>query len=238
MTGTHRAVNQARPSWKATADKTSAGSIWVQRIGMTLLGLALLAEFVALLYYLFLNRMSEVHFVSLRISDYGQLHAPPIAFAAEDHQALEEAAPQPHDVFFHAIDDTESENSLARLQETCGTVSAGSVLVVYLTAHGISDDNQPWLLASNYAPTVGRAPPGRIALKDVLATLLKAPARQKLLVLDTGRLEQDAAQGMLVNEFPLLVEQEVKALQPGKQSLYVMLPAQFLETSQVSPREQ
>lgn len=205
---------------------------------MTLLSFGLLALFVWLMVYFFLQRTPDVHFVLLRISDYGQFDAPPIPFAAQDHAALLAAVPEPKSEFAHTIDDTESDNSLARLGEACEKVPRGAVLVVCITAHGVSADGKAYLLASNYDPDAGPQPRGRIAVSDLLKTLSGAPARQIVLVLDAGRLDQDLTQGMIVNEFPRLVEAEVKALRSPEKSLYVMLASSYLEQSQVSFREQ
>jgi hypothetical protein len=82
------------------------------------------------------------------------------------------------------------------------------VLVVYVSAHGVSEDGTPYFLCRDYDLQAPRR--ARYSLAQLLQEVSSCPARTKLLVLDTGWISSDPLLGMLVNEFPRLVIEQVR----------------------------
>ena len=89
------------------------------------------------------------------------------------------------------------------------------VLLVYLTGIGISHNQKAYIVCreSDLARHVDDAPAeGCLELTTLLKDVSKAagPDVKKLVILDLGRLATDPRRGLLVNEFPELVEKEVQ----------------------------
>ena len=104
------------------------------------------------------------------------------------------------------------------------------------------DGPAAWLLCSDFsvlrdttdtAPAKAGtpAPAGRYRLRDLLGQIKQCPAKSKLLVLDTGYLNYDPRMGLFVNEFPRLLEEDVKAV--NDPDLWVPCSCRPLESSHV-----
>ena len=102
-------------------------------------------------------------------------------------------------------------------------------LILYLRVYGVSDDGKAWVLCSDYL----RSPQGgRCSLADLLGQIQQSPARKKLVILDAGDLACDPRLGLFVNEFPQLLDEEVRRVNdPG---LWVLASNRPLEVSRVS----
>ena len=110
-------------------------------------------------------------------------------------------------------------------------------VVVYLAARGVSDpDGTAWLLCSGYerAPAQSQGGPaaGRYSLRALLAEVKKRQAPLKLLILDVSYALSDPRAGMMINEFPALVEEEVKKIDDD--TLWVLTNSQSLEVEHFS----
>jgi hypothetical protein len=177
-----------------------------------------------------------VHLVGTTGGEYETLHVPPIAFAAEDLAAFE-----PLGRVLATADDHSGPGILASLN-TAGDMAAlrqrlveisnspSDVLIVYVNAHGVSEDGTAYLLCKNFAPE--SAASGRYRFADLLQTLQATPAATKLLILDAGRLDDDPRLGLFVNEFARLAQQDVQRTRDP--SLWVMSANSVLEQSHVS----
>ena len=110
------------------------------------------------------------------------------------------------------------------------TPDGSGVMMIYVDAHGVSDDGVPYLLCRNFDPANPAA--GRYPLRDVLAQFSGSSASVKLLILDAGRIPCDPRLGMLVNEFPRLLEREVA--RTGDPKLWVLSSNAEFQRSHVS----
>ncbi len=98
-------------------------------------------------------------------------------------------------------------------------------LIVYVSAHGISQNGRAYLLGRDFDAQDPDS--ARYHLDELLAQLQRAQAPLKLLVLDAGWMVSDVRLGMVVNEFPILAAQRVAQLQDP--NIWVLLshsPAQ------------
>jgi len=110
-------------------------------------------------------------------------------------------------------------------------------VVVYLAARGVSDaDGAAWLLCSGYQRAAARPQggpvEGRCSLRELLAASKKRQAPLKLLILDVSYAISDPGAGMMINEFPALVDEEVKRIDDDK--LWVLTNSQPLEVEHFS----
>jgi hypothetical protein len=162
------------------------------------------------------------------VSSWGtdRLAAAPIAFEAEDAELLKTLAS------FETSPDGAAarEGDLAGVRSRLAEISAGDddVLLLYLSAHGYGEDGRAYLGAGDVAWERGSS----IEVGELLDGVDASRAGLKLLVLDVGRVESDLRRGMLVNEFPRLVEQELR--QREDRNLWVLLASGPLERSHVN----
>jgi hypothetical protein len=168
--------------------------------------------------------------------DYHPLRAPPADYAQEDSDAFEQLAPvlykhgpEPGPVLLSNMRSAAAMHGLSAELADATPTGAG-VLVVYVDAHEVSDGGTAYLLCRNFDPANPTA--GRYRLSELLRQVGESPAAIKLLILDLGRIESDPRMGMLVNEFPRLLEQQVHAT--GDDSLWVLSSNAILERSHVS----
>lgn len=120
---------------------------------------------------------------------------------------------------------------LRRLQKTLDDMTAeqSDVLVVYLTARTTVDDEDVWF-EFNVKP--GILDEGQSRLDEILHQLSRSEAAVKLLIVDAGRFERDPTLGIVVNEFPRLLERAVATT--GDASLWVLSSNRALEVSHIS----
>ena len=196
------------------------------RVVLSLVCLGLVLLFVWLIVqWIFLP---TVHFAYLPVVDYDVLAAPPVRFVREDVQAFAGVTPHRAAVELGDLQTSDAMPTLTRRLEACQTAGKDT-LVLYVAGHGIAEDGTAYLLCSDF---LRRDAPGRYPLGDLLTELEAFPADLKLLILDAGRLPYDARLGVLVNEFPRLLEDALKQHQDPR--LWVLSANCVLETSHVS----
>jgi hypothetical protein len=199
---------QSRPKVESTGVK------YVRRLILTLL----VAAAAGALVYLLLSSPAEIHFAVLPVSESDVLTLPPIPYAREGAEALKEFELRPPVVDLQDIQTAGGIRTLAgKLREG---LHKTDTLIVYLTGNCVSDVGPDgpvaWLLCSDFAVSrdvggVESKPPGRYRLRDVLMQMKQCPAKSKLLVLDSGYLNYDPRLSLFVNEFPRLLEEDVRA---------------------------
>lgn len=231
MTKDSAAAPQRR-SWKQP-HSTAHRKVEVQRtkrVLVTLFGLIALAGFILLLIYWFWPQ-ARLRVIALSAQDYDPLEAPPIPYAAEDVGALQALDPQ----LKASFDENAVADRIAALGDLLqSTAEKKDNLLVYISAHGIhksdgADGASARLLLSDSEYRHNR---GWVPLKQVLEAVSRSRAGTKLLVVDWGQLETDPRMGVLVNEFPLRLEEEVKNIQDP--NLWVLTSHSLLERSHVS----
>jgi len=203
----------------------------MRRAVMSLLGMFLAGALAWLLWWWIF--LPAVHFASLPIVDFDVLAAAPVCFAGEDVDAFTHLARnRPGAV----LRDLQTSRSIATLANRLQGIAPGrrDTLVLYLRGHNVSADGKAWVLCSDYLRS-GQA--GRYPLGDLLRQLAECPAAKKLLIIDAGDLAGDPRLGMLVNEFPQLLEDEVRLVNdPGLWILASHRPLEAAHTSQSARR--
>jgi len=154
----------------------------------------------------------------------------PIPFAGEDAQGLVEwSGSNLVKVSRGGSAEALSSFFASDLPGAVGT-GAGQSMLVSLAAYGMSDNGTPFLLASDFRDPDSAA--GRVPLRSLLESLKALPTEWKVLILDAGPLPRDPRLGLLVNEFPRLLAEEVAAT--GDPKLWVLASYGPLETSNAS----
>ena len=230
-----RQVRETRTQSRPKAEST--GVKYVRRIVLTLL----LAGLAAALAWLLLRGPggpAGVRFAVVPVSGGGVLTVPAVPFAKEDSDALQQLDIRPPVLDLADIQTVRGIDTLAgKLREG---LQKSDTLVVYLTGNCISDAGPDgpaaWLLCSDFAlgremAGAGSIPTGRYRLRDVLGQIKQCPAKRKLLLLDTGYLNYDPRLGLFVNEFPRLLEEDVRAV--NDPDLWVLCSCRPLESSHV-----
>lgn len=179
------------------------------------------------------RRPPTLKIACLSVAEYEAPDLPPVFYTYEDLDGLKAKVPGEF-IENPAWQDSDS----AHIRDFAGAVSemadGRSHLLIYVKAHGISRDRDAYLIGSDYGIDKHTA---RVPIEELLDAAAKGPARLKLLVLDTGHLESEPRVGMLVNEFPALVEQHLTTLDENS-NLWVLLSNSFLERSHVSVPDQ
>ena len=155
----------------------------------------------------------------------------PIPFCDEDAEAFASLAPGT-DVRKEDSDRADTISNLWDQRKEEGG-RRNDPVIVYLAARGVSDaDGTAWLLCSGYERVAAGAKAacaeGRYSLHDLLAAAKNRRAPLKLLILDVSYALSDPARGMMINEFPALVEEEVKKID-NDDKLWVLTNSQSLE---------
>jgi hypothetical protein len=223
-----RAWNSAGP----TAGGRLARRLW--RGGFVLL-LGLLFAWLCLLLFQPL-RHPHTHLACLSGGDYRLLHAAPIAFAAEDIDALApleavlytDATRSGPLVFGHLREQARMQALGIDLEQLL--MGDQEVLLIHVTAHGISDQGTAYLLCRDFDSSGTQA--GRYRVDDMLQQISATSAKTKLLILDTGRTAADRRLGAFVNQFPRLLADSVRETRDP--TLWVLQSHWLLETSHVS----
>lgn len=207
----------------------------VRRVLMTALVVVLLRIFFQTVFEPWSHGSLRV--VALTGANYDGFQVPPLAFQAEDLEALTPIA----NAFRGGAGDWRVPG-LARpqaLSQLAGRLNANAdrtdeMLVVYTAAHGVSVAGSAYLLCGNF--DASRPADGRLPLRELLTIISRAPARNKLLILDVGRFTYDPRLGVLVNDFPELLAREVASL--GDPHLWVLSATSSGERSHVSSASQ
>ena len=182
---------------------------------VTLLALCLLAALTYLLWAPFWH--PNFHLLLLTADGYAVSTIPPVKWATRDLAGFESLKP----VIIPSRDDPTSSLRVIRSRQsfqeslqdvTVGQVQTGDVVIVYISAHGVAMDGEPYLLCKDFDPV--RPQDGRFPITRLLEQVSQSPATVKLIVLDSGRVTYDAPLGILVNDFPVLLEEMVAKTGP------------------------
>ncbi len=231
-----------KESWepKPATGAGRRGGRWLRRIAWTAAALLLLAWLGWLLVTPFVH--PRTHLVLLS-GDVVSVDASPAAVPAdyviEDlrellrlkdvlHQGLLDQPATP--LVLGSLNSADEMQQLAdRLNER--VTGRGDVMLIYVSAHGLTQDGDAWLLASgaNWRAPLG----GRYRLSSLLAQLRQCRAATKVLLLEAGRLDYDPLRGLLDNDFPCRLADQVHEL--GDPSLWVLVSHGAAQRSHLSP---
>ncbi|MAI78102.1 MAG: hypothetical protein CL917_04110 [Deltaproteobacteria bacterium] len=152
---------------------------------------------------------------------------PFIPFVKEDHASFDEI----HGIVVRQrADDWKSRESAASM--VGNFVSQGvtdkDTLVLYLTAHGVSDANgNAFLLCDDFE--LQQEVKTRILIRDLLTEFSRCDAAVKVLILNAGTIDYDPRIGVFVNDFPGLLKREVERTEDP--SLWVLCSHQSCQYS-------
>lgn len=120
---------------------------------------------------------------------------------------------------------------LRRLQSTLENMAddRGHVLLMYLSPRITLDDGES-SVELNVRP--GFIDDDQRRFEEILGTISRSEAAVKILFVDAGRIERDPARGLVLNEFPRLLERLVH--QTNDSRLWVLSSNRQLENSHIS----
>ncbi len=92
--------------------------------------------------------------------------------------------------------------------------------ILYVAAHGVSFNDRAYLMCGNF--DLAKPDDGLYPVDQLLSEFIEGlpSAATKLLILDAGQLDHDPRLGIVVNDFPRLLEEQVK--QTNDASLWVL----------------
>lgn len=225
-----RSQASGRQSWRAARrhPQGSSGGKQVARWSLSLLAL-LLAVALGMLLMQGCQPPGKAHLAILQIP-YGSGSTPPIYFATSDVAYLEEHLQQR--VTQIEVADRgkwlalRESASMHRLAENLADlqVAPEDRLLLYVSAHGISSQGEPFLLGNELDLKQSSGRGGAVArypLRDFLRQMAEAPGSLKLLILDWGRVRHDPRLGVAWNEFPQLVAEVLREMDDPR--LWVLL---------------
>lgn len=196
-------------SWK---ERSPVSRSTTGRMSRRLFVTALFVLLIGLLVWVlsgFWSRTSLL--VSLPIVHQADLGVPPVAYWAEDTRAFLDLAP----ASARDLDNLDTYGAISTLEDRLRAELAragGFVqprLIVQIAGQGVSDDGQAWLLCSDYSP---QKQENRYHIGDLLRAVSKCPAQRKIVILDASHILADPRLGMVINEFPRLLEDEVRGI--------------------------
>lgn len=240
-----RKPSSPTPDWRAQARPADAPrrQKHVLRVLLSLAFLGLAACFVWLVWP---KTYPGVQLAVLRVTGYRVVLAP-VPFSSDDVAEFRASSPGQRTEILDQLQRSETLQGLGGALQ--GLVkSPRDVLILYVSAHGVSDGGKPYLLCSDYffgeAPGETRSTPvalagesdpaahGRLSLETVLGQVGKCRAGLKLVLLDCNHIASDPRLGMAVNEFPRLLEGAVQQIDDP--ALWVLSCSRALEVSRVA----
>ncbi len=216
---------QSRPSGPSRTGR------WVKRVFWSVVLLLLVGLFAWLLWR---PSPPAVQLAVLPITGY-DIPLAPVPFSPADEAEFNRAFPEPKPVILKNLQ--ESDDVKNRLYDELQRLPAlsGVNLILYVSAQGVSGstDAKPYVLCNDYFRSQqGPADRGRCELETILRQVQECQAKTKLVLLDCSHIPSDPRLGMVVNDFPRLVEGAVKKTQDP--DLWVLASNGPLEISRIS----
>ncbi len=228
------------PGWgtNGKAGSHAAGRLWTRRIGITLLATALAACLLWLLVRPLLHPRTHLVLLTGSVTGNNDPGQVPADFVLEDFRELIKLRGVLHRSILDdggplILGSLQNQDEMQHLADRMNERLSGrnDVVILYVSAHGFTQDGDAWLLASGADPHSPLG--GRYRLASLLAQLRECQAETKVLLLDSGRLEYDPLRGLVENDFPTRLTEQVEQL--GDPSLWVLVSHSDGERSQLSP---
>ena len=229
-------ANQRQRTWRPQGPRPeqTARRRRVFRVLLPFLGVGLLGLLTWMLILWFL-RPPKLDVIAIAVADYRNPEVPPIPYCYEDLEALQNL-PGSGDSQGPSLLNEATPTGAGQLQDAIRETShSRDNLLVYVKAHGVSLNDEAVLLSGGFRlrGTAGGGAAGLIRVDELLEDVAASSARVKLLVLDTGHLDNDPRMGMLTNQFTHLVEKIVEG-RPAEDNVWVITSNSLFERAQVS----
>jgi len=222
-----------RDTWREKAPPQARERLLrdLRRAGIVVMTVGLLVVLFRFLFPPFFA--SQTHLFLVGTGNNATSHIPPIAFVAEDQEGLATidiaAIHRPAGGWRSAGGCKE----LGKMLRGAGLRKADTALI-YLAAHGVSQDGKAYLLCDDF--DLRRPDSGRVSVDVLLDEVARSTDAVKVIVLNAGAMDYDSRLGIVVNEFPRLLEQAVAKTQDP--TLWVYSSHSSLEYSHVSEAAQ
>lgn len=215
-------ASASRSWWSARPKEQPQKSSFRAKLALSLIAMTvLIGAFVAVL----MNFRDQVPFIAIGVTDYSSKLLPPNAWTKEDFQRFDEIADdnavgmpwfgaegrseiefKDQSALWGESTGSESlsETALSRLGDVLKRVRPGGPaksVILYVSAHGVvNEQGEPCLLLRESDP---RRSATWLEVKDLLLAFCSecSQANTKVLVLDSGRMETNAACGLLYQDF-------------------------------------
>ena len=130
---------------------------------------------------------------------------------------------------FEDASSTQSEGDVDAIASKLADLAIGGDdrLILYVSAHGVSDDGVPYVLAPDY--NLESPSEGRYSANDLIDAVARLNIGSKLLAFDCSRIAVHPRMGMAANEFASLVEKKSREVNDPR--LTILLAGQELATS-------
>ncbi|MFO0945237.1 MAG: hypothetical protein U1D30_04710 [Planctomycetota bacterium] len=186
---------------KSAAMRQGEAPRWYRLLAASLAFLLTVSALVALLLWVFLPSAPRPLLVAWSVTDFSvSSQFPPNDFALADVELIQ-ASPQFTGEDAGIPQDTrnmQTEESFRGFFERTLRQISNDTIVVYLSAHGISRNGEAYLMTSEASDTSSA---GWYPVSTVIEGLLACPARNKLLLLDSTRIDGNLELGLLGNDF-------------------------------------
>jgi len=223
--------SSGRRSWRETPAQMAsapAASQWPLRVLLALVLILLVGCFAWLL-----SRPArsepQTYFVALTTGRSDLFSVPPILFEQETLARLRDLSNSHNDFRFIDGEKSQLSASTSSIQSLLDSlhVNKGDRLILYVSAHGVSDDGVAYVLGPGY--DLHKTREQRYPVNELLAVVARNQAATKLVAFDCSRLAVLPRMGMVLNEFSALVQQA--ASECDDENLWVAIAAPELETS-------
>jgi hypothetical protein len=224
-----RPSSAPKKDWRARVSQgeSTSGGRYFRRFFFSLLLVGLV---VALVVLVLPGCLPDVRLVCLPIGDY-EMTVSPVPYAARNVDEVKTRL-DGQGAEVNIWDDLQTSKSLASLTNRLQAVASTprTVLILYVSAHGVSESGKAYLLCSDYQPRTN--PEGRFDFGELLQQIRVCRAKLKLLILDVAGIAVDPRLGFVVNEFPRIAEAKVR--ETADPDLYVLMSQGPLEQSHVT----
>jgi hypothetical protein len=182
-----------RSSHSAAAVSSASAQRLFGRVGFSLLAIALI---VAVLWAIF-HRTDKphTHFVALRITETGLLAVPPLPFVHEDLEWLGQ------DFVLDAVQSSADLEKWSHRPFSEVALKKIDVAMIYIIAHGVTVNGEPYLVASDFGSTPTDSTKGLFPVRSLLESLAKNLVCDTVVVFDCSRTPPDEYSGWTISEF-------------------------------------
>ncbi len=170
-----------------------------------------LIAFASVSSWIFLSPPDKPKLVCMVESDYMSPAIPFVSYGPQDGQLIRSLGNKVLDnVEPIASDDSDFDGSISKhsFEHQLGLVQ-GETCVIYMAAHGVSDEQDGYIL--HRSSRLGQFDAG-LSLTDMLEVIANRGTKNVLLLLDTVRFDRNLQMGMLGNDFSYYLKRDFAKL--------------------------